>query len=885
MNRDLIYAHVMRIRLFASALAFSALIALGADKSTEPTQSQKDQALVSASGSGDMKLVTQLLHAGANPNVVVDGRGFYTSSLGAAIGNGHNDIVEKLLKAGANPNQLDGHGSPPLFKFHFFQVGGGSFEELLQTLVKAGADLNATSVSGTALIGHVAKSHLDSAKLLLNLGAKPHHSILDEATREGDWEAFEWGLSLGLDPNELGAKGRTLFHAAASGAYWYGVGKASDRERIWETLLERGADPFQIDEEGISPLHAAVQTSNALMVKWLIKHKADVNATTKTGATPLILAVTQPLGYPEMDFTKIALPLISAGASLDVKDANGKEALTHAWEAKNWAMVAGLLAEGAKSNQPFELALDATRAAANLEITPGGLFSLLNPIASKEFTPQVKDDEGTPLLIWAARAASDESVALLIQKGADVNEADAQGRTALMWAEMIQCEQVKRVLIAAGAKPELQDLEGRTAADFAKLSAPSPAGPFIGISDGKPTPMLGTPEDGGLFGAIQRDALQEVKQLLETQPTLVNSERGEITPLALAAALGRKEIMKLLMERGAHMETHQLPASSPIYQAVMNHQADALMLLLQAIDPRAVEPFAAEVFSLIVQTKTPALASRLIEGKFHPGDKSRQLLATAAKAGDLKLCGQLLDLGVSVLDPPGEDLQSLSSRDPFLGDLDDNPSMLAAAALSSNPEVIRLLLRHLAEVPVATKRDSLAFALQTAADAGNFAVIKVLVEEAQVDVNVRVGPDTKSSSMRSSPLTGNLKPHARHTALSLAVASGNFDAVKFLIDHGAKIEGLDQVGLPPVSCAISLKQPELIELLLQHRADVNLPDRDQNTALHHAAMQGDLNLVKKLVIAGAERKAQNTDGQTPLVLARKHQYFHLAEWLDSGDAP
>lgn len=110
MNHDWYYVRAMSIRLFVSALAFSALIALGADKSTEPTQSQKDQALVGASASGDAELVTQLLQAGANPNAVVDGQGFYTTSLGAAIGNGQNEMVELLLKAGANPNQLDARG-------------------------------------------------------------------------------------------------------------------------------------------------------------------------------------------------------------------------------------------------------------------------------------------------------------------------------------------------------------------------------------------------------------------------------------------------------------------------------------------------------------------------------------------------------------------------------------------------------------------------------------------------------------------------------------------------------------------------------------------------------------------------------------------------------
>src|SRR5690242_20096732 len=58
-----------------------------------------------------------------------------------------------------------------------------------------------------------------------------------------------------------------------------------------------------------------------------------------------------------------------------------------------------------------------------------------------------------------------------------------------------------------------------------------------------------------------------------------------------------------------------------------------------------------------------------------------------------------------------------------------------------------------------------------------------------------------------------------------------------------------------------------VRALLQRRADVNVPQVDGMTALHWAAYQDDLDSATLLVRAGANVKAANRYGITPLTLA------------------
>jgi ankyrin repeat protein len=53
-------------------------------------------------------------------------------------------------------------------------------------------------------------------------------------------------------------------------------------------------------------------------------------------------------------------------------------------------------------------------------------------------------------------------------------------------------------------------------------------------------------------------------------------------------------------------------------------------------------------------------------------------------------------------------------------------------------------------------------------------------------------------------------------------------------------------------------------------AIVQPPDPDGNTFLHHAAREGDVSLIRDLLIDGYDIDARNKDGLTPLDVANQH---------------
>src|SRR5262252_4681651 len=67
-----------------------------------------------------------------------------------------------------------------------------------------------------------------------------------------------------------------------------------------------------------------------------------------------------------------------------------------------------------------------------------------------------------------------------------------------------------------------------------------------------------------------------------------------------------------------------------------------------------------------------------------------------------------------------------------------------------------------------------------------------------------------------------------------------------------------------VADAAMRKDRAAVQTLLQKGANVNAAQADGARAIHWAVYNGDLELVKMLVAAGADVKVANRDGSTPL---------------------
>ena len=91
--------------------------------------------------------------------------------------------------------------------------------------------------------------------------------------------------------------------------------------------------------------------------------------------------------------------------------------------------------------------------------------------------------------------------------------------------------------------------------------------------------------------------------------------------------------------------------------------------------------------------------------------------------------------------------------------------------------------------------------------------------------------------------------------------------IALLVLGAAEAAPLRAAGSPPLIEAIKSGKRDAALALVAKRVDVNAPEPDGTTALHWAVQQNDLELVTRLIRAGAKVNVKNDFGSTPMAEA------------------
>ena len=451
-------------------------------------------ALLWAAHWNDVATAGLLTRARANANLAND---LGMTPLSRACTNGSTALVELLLSAGANPNTRIATGETPLMT-----CASSGNADAVRALIARGADVNAREPSQNqdALMWASAEHHANVVRLLVEAGSNPRahtkkgFTALHFAAREGDLESVRQLLVSGVNvnirsqPDEPAEAAKESAGRSASGTATAPVGprgpgyqatiSAGSTPLLVATvrghvplalfLLEQGADPNLLDA-GFTPLHWASgvweggisnpvygfidpmsgipnRQQKVALVKALLAH----------GANPNVRMTRRPPGF--------------SGLGGGYEDAPGATPFLLASGAADLEMMRLLLAAGADPTQMTDTKATPVMAASGLNRGIGeSPTTEAQALATVKFLFELGADakgattNGENALFGAAYRGWNTLLALLIDKGADVNAVSKAGVTPWLAASgygdrlggVLYNKEGADLLLKHGADPKL----------------------------------------------------------------------------------------------------------------------------------------------------------------------------------------------------------------------------------------------------------------------------------------------------------------------------------------------------------------------------------------------------------------------------------------------
>ncbi len=370
--------------------------------------------------------------------------------------------------------------------------------------------------------------------------------------------------------------------------------------------------------------------------------------------------------------------------------------------------------------------------------------------------------------------------------------------------------------------------------------------------------VLNTPLDVASF----RGFTEIVKLLVRkggADPDIKDSQ--EYTATYGAAQEGKLEVLKILVEEAnSDINIHSGPDGNTVIMAAIIREwseiVNYLIPKVENINEKNNKGYSS-LFGATENANLKSVKDLVLKGKadvnIKNGPEGWTAAMRAAQDGALNVFKFLIEEG---------------GADPTITDDQFDQDALHIASFNGRAEIVRFLATR-TKVNTNRKDKSGYTPLFAAAEKGFFAIVKILVEQADAEVNSKNG-----NGYDSMPL-------------GIAAANGHSDIVKYLLNHGAKAQ-VNYLNLNTYSAlyaAAEHDEAKVVRILIEEgNANVELRNEDQLwTTLHRAAHEGYLDIVKYLVEeAGANVSARTGDGRdTAQTLAEKNGHKNVAQYLKS----
>ncbi|KAL7297169.1 hypothetical protein TKK_0009586 [Trichogramma kaykai] len=354
-----------------------------------------------------------------------------------------------------------------------------------------------------------------------------------------------------------------------------------------------------------------------------------------------------------------------------------------------------------------------------------------------------------------------------------------------------------------------------------------------------------------LYWALAYNQTTIAKWLLaqDCQVNPENQKFSQRTALHLAVVIGKAEIVKTLLKKGASVRVSNDRLETPLHISCKKQKPEALLrndiltiirLLLKHGAPVNAKGGLCEETPLLFAVKNKQQSGKIVKLLLSNGanvndcDMYRKTaLHIAVENGDKKMIKLLLDHKAEV------NVKNCNGRTP-----------LHLAVRGGNNEIARMLLLNGADVNdiICDLDENRWTPLHLAVKNKDEKMVKVLLE-----YNAYV----------------NAKEDHYRTPLHIASISKCQEIAKILLNAGADISDVDKLGQTPLHLAIKIDDEKMVEFLLAHGASVFARRKDGKNCLHFASEIRSPNIAKILLKRGVDMHDTTHDGRTVLHFAAK----------------